>query len=186
MPKKFTDKIQPNKKAVETNVKTEKIPVKEEKQNKIDKILKERDELKDKLLRTTAELQNTIKRNQDEIQKAYKFAISSFAKDLVNTMENLYSALDNLPKEEAEKNEKFKNFADGVALTYSELKKAFEKNNIKRINPIGQKFDPDYHQSIVQIPSDKEEGTIVQVIQAGYTINDRLLRPALVGVAKKS
>jgi len=182
MPRKFTDKVQSNKKSVKVRVKAKK-PVKKvnKDQDQIEKLTKERDELKDKLLRTTAELQNVIKRNQEELDKAYKFAITNFAKDLVNTMENLYSALDNLPKEEVQNNEKFKNFADGVALTYNELKKTFEKHNIKRINPIGQKFDPNYHQAVVEIPSDAKEGTVVQVIQAGYTINDRLLRPALVG-----
>jgi molecular chaperone GrpE len=186
MTKKFTDKIKskkPETKKVKTKKKTEKEAPKELSEAEV--LTKERDELKDRLLRTTAELQNNIRRNQEQIEKAHKFAITSFAKDLVNTMENLFSALDNLPKEEVEKNEKFKNFADGVALTYNELKKAFDKNNIKRIFPINEQFNPDFHQAIVQIPSDKEEGTVIQVMQAGYTINERLLRPALVGVAKK-
>jgi molecular chaperone GrpE len=204
MSKKFTDRIKFNKKPTQTK-EVEEIPTteteriidktEEKKENtketkpqeltEIEKLTKEKDELKDRLLRTVAELQNTIKRNQDEIEKAFKFSISNFARDLINTMENLCTALDNIPGEEVEKNDKFKNFVDGVSLTYKELKKAFEKNHLKRIDPMGEKFDPNYHQAIVQIPSEKEEGVIVQVMQAGYMINDRVLRPALVGVAKK-
>jgi len=186
MIKKFTDNIKSKKPVQEEKAEVKKENPKEtpKELTEVEILTKERDDYKDKLLRTTAELQNTIRRNQEEIEKTHKFAITNFAKDLVNTMENLFSALDNLPKEEVEKNEKFKNFADGVALTYSELKKTFDKNKIKRINPMGEKFNPNFHQAIVQIPSDEEEGSIVQVMQAGYVINDRILRPALVGVAK--
>lgn len=141
-------------------------------------------DLNDKLLRTLAELDNVRRRSREELEKSAKFAISNFASDLVLVAENFFLASDNAPKEEIEKNAAIKNYADAVVMTQKELLKVLEKNQVKRIYPINQKFDHNFHEAIAQIESDAEEGTVLQVIQAGYAIADRLIRPALVAVAK--
>lgn len=142
-------------------------------------------ELNDKLLRTFAELENTRRRSKEEIEKSLKYGISKFAEDLIPIVENFYLAIDNAPKEKIEADEDIKTYSEGINLTQKELVKIFEKHGIQRIYPLNEKFDHNLHQAIVQIPSDEEEDTIIQVIQSGYKIGDRLLRPALVGVAKK-
>lgn len=140
-------------------------------------------ELNDKILRTLAELENTRRRTREEVEKMSKYAISKFATDLIPVMENFYLAMDNAPKEEFKVSEKLQNFHKGIEMTQAEMNKAFEKQGVKRIYPIGEEFNHDLHQAISKIPSDEKEGTVVDVLQAGYTINDRLLRPALVVVA---
>ncbi|MBM5781897.1 MAG: nucleotide exchange factor GrpE [Pelagibacterales bacterium] len=141
-------------------------------------------DLNDKLLRTLAELDNVRRRSREELEKSAKFAISNFAADLVVVAENFFLASGNAPKEEIEKSPSVKNYADAIVMTEKELLKVLEKNQVKRINPINEKFDHNFHEAIAQIESDAEEGTVVQVIQAGYSIENRLIRPALVGVAK--
>ena len=112
----------------------------------------------------------------------------NFARDLLATADNLGRALSSLKKDEKVKlSEGIKNFHEGVELTEKELKFAFQKYGIEVFNPIGKKFDPNFHQAMFEIPdTDKEDGTIVEVVQEGYMMKDRLLRPALVGIAKKN
>lgn len=141
-------------------------------------------DLNDKLLRTLAELDNVRRRSREELEKSAKFAISNFASDLVLVAENFFLASENAPKEEIEKSAAIKNYADAIVMTEKELLKVLEKNQVKRIYPLNEKFDHNFHEAIAQIESDSEEGTVVQVIQAGYSISNRLIRPALVGVAK--
>ncbi len=141
-------------------------------------------DLNDKLLRTLAELDNVRRRSREELEKSAKFAISGFVSDLVLVVENFFLASDNAPKAEIEKNPAIKNYADAIVMTEKELLKVLEKNQVKRIYPLNQAFDHNFHEAIAQIESEAEEGTVVQVIQAGYSIADRLIRPALVGVAK--
>ena len=141
-------------------------------------------DLNDKLLRTLAELDNVRRRSREELEKSAKFAISGFVSDLVLVVENFFLASDNAPKAEIEKNPAIKNYADAIVMTEKELLKVLEKNQVKRIYPLNQAFDHNFHEAITQIESEAEEGTVVQVIQAGYSIADRLIRPALVGVAK--
>jgi molecular chaperone GrpE len=152
-------------------------------ESEIDALNKKLTELNDRLLRTLAELENTRRRSREDLEKSNKYAVSKFASDLIPVMENFYLAMSSLPEEEVAGNEKVKGFYDGIKMTQSELNKAFEKHGIVRIYPIGEAFNHDLHQAIAQVPSDEKEGTVVQVLQAGYVINDRLLRPALVGVA---
>lgn len=137
-------------------------------------------ELNDKLLRTLAEIDNVRKRSKEEIERANKYAISSFVSDLVVIAENLFLATENLPQDQAA----IKNFIDAVLMTKKELMKVLEKNQVSRIYPIDQKFDHNLHEAIAEIESKAEAGTVLQVVQAGYTIADRLVRPALVTVAK--
>ncbi len=153
-------------------------------EEKIAELEQKNTDLNDKLLRALAELDNVRRRSKEEIEKTARFAISGFVGDLVLVAENFFMASDNAPKEEIAKNPAIKNYADAIVMTEKELLKILEKNQVKRIFPLNQKFDHNLHEAIVQVESEVEEGLVVQVIQAGYSIADRLIRPALVGVAK--
>ncbi|MFT7088182.1 MAG: molecular chaperone GrpE [Rickettsiales bacterium] len=120
----------------------------------------------------------------EEIEKANKYAISSFASDLVLVVENFYLAADNLPKEEIEKSPAVKNFSEAMEMTKKDLTKMLDKRDIKRIYPLGEKFDHNFHEALSQVPATdgEEPGTVKQVFQAGYNIGSRLIRPALVVV----
>jgi molecular chaperone GrpE len=144
-------------------------------------------ELKDRLLRAVAETENIRKRSQRELQEANKYAVTGFARDLISVVENLNRAASSIPVEAQEASSELKNIAQGVDMTLRETYSVFERHHIKRIDPKGDMFDPNLHQAVVQIESDDAPaGTILQVMQAGYTIHDRLLQPAMVGVAKAS
>lgn len=152
--------------------------------DKVQNLEQEKLELNDKLLRMLAELENVRKRSQEEVRKSEKFAISNFVSDLVLVVENLFLASENAPKEEIEKSALIKNYAQAVEMTEKELIKILSKYNVKRICPLGQQFDHNLHEAIAQIDSDEEEGIVVKVIQSGYSIADRLIRPALVSVSR--
>lgn len=153
-------------------------------EEKVAELEQKNSELNDKILRCLAELDNVRRRSREEIEKSAKFAISNFVGDLVVVAENFFLASENAPKAEIEKNPAIKNYADAIVMTEKELLKVLEKNQVKRIFPLNQKFDHNFHEAIAQIESEVEEGLVVQVVQAGYSIADRLIRPALVGVAK--
>ena len=153
-------------------------------EEKIAELEQKNTDLNDKLLRALAELDNVRRRSREEVEKTARFAISSFATDLVVVAENFFMASENAPKEEIEKNPAIKNYADAIVMTEKELLKILEKNQVKRIYPLNQQFDHNFHEAIVHLESEAEEGVVVQVIQSGYSIADRLIRPALVGVAK--
>ena len=123
-------------------------------------------ETNDKLLRTLAEIDNVRRRSREEIEKSTKFAISGFVSDLVVVAENFFLVSENAPKDEIEKVPAIKNYADAIAMTQKELLKVLEKNQVKRIYPLNQKFDHNLHEAIAQIETNVEEGTVVQVIQA--------------------
>ena len=146
----------------------------------VTKLTQENASLKDKLLRTLAELENTRRICEEEKSKTIKFAITNIAKDLIVVMDNFYRAFDNLK----DKNTSLETFSQGIELNFNELKKIFDKNGIKRIFPLDEMFNPTFHEAISQIESDKEAGTVVEVLQAGYILNDRVIKPALVVVAK--
>jgi molecular chaperone GrpE len=140
--------------------------------------------LKDQALRALAETENTRRRGERELQDMSKYAVTGFARDLVSVLENLQRALDSIPAEMKETQPAVANLAIGVEMTLKELLAAFNKQGIQRLDPMGQKFDHNFHQAVAQIDvPDAEAGTVVQVLQAGYVIHDRLLRPAMVGVA---
>lgn len=140
--------------------------------------------VKDQALRALAETENTRRRTERELADMSKYAITGFARDLVSVLENLQRATDSIPAELKDANPAVANLAKGVEMTLQELLNIFARQGIKRIDPMGEKFDHNYHQAVAQIEStDAEAGTVVQVLQAGYTIHDRLLRPAMVGVA---
>jgi molecular chaperone GrpE len=140
--------------------------------------------LKDQALRALAETENTRRRAERELADMSKYAVTGFARDLVSVLENLQRAVDSIPAEMKEAQPAVANLAIGVEMTLKELLGVFNRQGIERIDPMGQKFDHNYHQAIAQIDTpDAEAGTVVQVLQAGYKIHDRLLRPAMVGVA---
>jgi molecular chaperone GrpE len=142
-------------------------------------------ELKDQVLRALAETENVRRRVQRDRDDAVKYAASGFAKELLPVADNLRRALDAIPKDALETDEALRTLATGVEMTERLLVAAFERHQIKRIEALGQKFDSNLHQAMFEVPgSGQPAGTVVQVMEAGYTIHDRLLRPALVGVAK--
>ena len=158
--------------------------VETELKNKIIELEQKISEQNDKFLRTLAELDNFRRRAREENDKTAKFAIANFAGDLVTVAENFFMASENAPKDEIEKNSAIKNYALAIEMTEKELLKVLENNQVKRIYPLNQDFDHNFHEAIANIESEAKEGSVVQVIQAGYSIADRLIRPALVGVAK--
>ncbi|MDF2964851.1 MAG: GrpE protein [Rickettsiaceae bacterium] len=140
-------------------------------------------DLKDRLLRTTAEVENTRKRYEKMIEEAKDYSITSFARDLMEVMDNLYRALEHKPTNIEDLD--IKNFILGVELINNELQNSFSKYGIVRILPqVGEKFNYNIHQAVTQVPTnDFEPGMIVNVMQAGYSLKDRLLRPAMVTVS---
>jgi molecular chaperone GrpE len=140
--------------------------------------------VKDQLLRALAEQENIRRRAQRDKEDSVKYAASGFAKDLLSTADNLRRALESV-KDDQIADEVTRNLLAGVAATERELLAAFEKHGLKRIDATGEKFDHGLHQAIFEVPnSGHPSGTIAQVLQVGYTLNGRLLRPAMVGVAK--
>lgn len=141
-------------------------------------------ELEDRNLRLLAEMQNMRSRNSKEVKDAKEYAITGFANDMITVLENLNRAFDSIPNME---DELYKKIVEGLNLTYEELKRIFNRYGIERVDPKpGEKFDYKVHQAVVQIPTNEfEEGAVVQMIHAGYTLKDRILRPAMVAVAKK-
>ena len=141
-------------------------------------------EQKDRLLRALAETENVRRRAQREREDASKYAVTGFAKELLSAADNLRRALDSLPDADA-KDERTRSLLAGVAATERELLGVFERHGIRRIDPIGERFDHNLHQAIFEAERpDQPSGTIVEVLQPGYVLHDRLLRPAMVGVAK--
>jgi molecular chaperone GrpE len=141
-------------------------------------------EYKDRLLRALAETENVRRRAQREREDASKYAIAGFAKDLLSAADNLRRALESLPESEA-KDERTRSLLAGVAATERELLGVFERHGIKRIDPQGEVFDHNVHQAIFEAERpDQPSGSVVEVLQPGYVLHDRLLRPAMVGVAK--
>lgn len=141
-------------------------------------------DLKDQLLRALAETENVRRRAVQEKEDAHKYGMTNLARDIVSIADNIRRALDHLDKDSLPV--ELKPFIEGVEITEKELHNLFDKYSIKKIDPLGEKFNSNFHQAMFeQESSDHESGTITQVMQAGYTLHDRLLRPAMVGVAKK-
>lgn len=143
-------------------------------------------EFKDKLLRTLAEMENLRKRTEREVLDARVYGIAGFARDVLAVADNIHRALAAIGPELREAADaKVKALIEGVELTERELLKSLEKNGVKKFSPEGEKFDPNVHQAMYEIPtSDLPPGQVAQVIQAGYMIGDRVLRPAMVAVSK--
>lgn len=150
----------------------------------VDTLREEISHLKDQWLRAVAESENIRRRAQKDREDALKYAATNFARDLLSVRDNLRRALESCPQDDSLP-DSIKALIEGVDMTERELLNVFERHGIKKIDPIHEKFDPNFHQAMFEIEnSEVESGTILQVLQQGYTIHDRLLRPALVAVAK--
>jgi molecular chaperone GrpE len=148
-------------------------------------LVKELEEVRQHVLYAQAETQNVRRRLEQEKQTAATYAATGFARDMLSVKDNLDRALAAIP-DDLRQDERMKALVTGIEATGRELDTVFQRNGIARIEALGQPLDPHRHQAMVEIPSgDAEPGSIVQEMQAGYMIKDRLLRPALVGVAKK-
>lgn len=142
-------------------------------------------ELRDRMLRAVAEADNTRKRLERERQDTAKFAVSGFAKNMLTVADNLRRALEAIPEEARTSDDMLATIYQGVEATERELLRIFESNHIVKINPMDEVFDPNFHEVMFEAEMpDKPAGTVIQVIEPGYLIHERLLRPARVGVAK--
>jgi molecular chaperone GrpE len=152
----------------------------------VEALTREAAEARDKMLRTLAEMENLRKRTSREVADARTYAITGFARDVLDIADNLQRALDAVPAEaRAAADPGLISLIEGVELTERSLLNALEKHGVKKFDPSGQKFDPNFQQAMFEVPdASVSAGTVVQVMQAGYTIGERVLRPALVGVAK--
>ncbi len=141
---------------------------------------------KDRLLRFAAEAENTKKRLEREKAEATLYAASNFAKDLLGVADTLSRTLAAVPEEERDIiDDVMKKFLIGIEMTERELLNVFQRHNLRKMETVGQKFDPNFHQALFEVPtSEKPPGTVMQEIQSGYVVGERCLRPALVGVAK--
>lgn len=141
--------------------------------------------LKDQALRAMAETENIRRRSEREREDTAKYAISGFAKSLLDAADNLHRAIEAVPAGAVEADAALKTLVDGVAATERQLLAAFERHGVTRIEPVGEVFDPNFHQAMFEVPgTGKPAGTVIQVMQPGYVLQGRLLRPAMVGVAK--
>ena len=152
----------------------------------LDKLQGENEELKDRALRVTAEMENLRKRTAREVSDARTYATSNFARDMLNVADNLQRALEAIPAEKREEgSEAFKALIEGVELTGRELNNALARNGVKPVDAAGARFDPNLHQAMFEVPDPEQpSGMVAQVIAPGYTIGERVLRPAMVGVTK--
>ena len=142
-------------------------------------------ELKDQLLRAIAELENLRRRTEREKAETSKYAISTFARDVLVVGDNITRAISSVPEKEVARNAALKSLLEGVQMTERELVNTLERHGITKIDPKGKRFDPNRHQAMLEIKDkDVAEGTVVEVMQAGYVIEDRILRPAMVAIAK--
>ncbi len=151
----------------------------------LDRLREDLEAAKQEVLYAKAETQNVRRRLEKDIQDARTYAATGFARDILSVSDNLSRALEAIPAELRE-DEKLKNLVAGIEATAREIDKAFAAHGISRIAAMGLPLDPNQHQAMIEIPSaDAEPGTVIQELQAGYMIKDRLLRPAMVAVAKK-
>src|SRR3954452_4650002 len=152
----------------------------------VEALTKEAAEARDKMLRTLAEMENLRKRTAREVADARLYAITGFARDVLDIADNLQRALDAVPAEtRANADAGLTALIEGVELTERSLLNTLEKNGVKKFDPTGQKFDPNFQQAMYEVPDPSvPSGTVVQVVQAGFMIGERILRPALVGVSK--
>ena len=164
--------------------KSEAVSVEEKKEINFEEKLKETE---DKLLRSLAEIENQRRRFEKEIKDAFEFGSFNFAKESLSILDNLQRAKDAIKNDSQLKESKdLDKFLENINIIEKDLISIFEKNNIKKIEAKGKKFDPNIHQAMTEIDDEKSEvGSVVQEIQSGYMLGERLLRPALVGVAKK-
>ena len=184
---KITDEEPPVEKEVDEN---NKIDSSEDIQEHKDEIVLELEQkivdLKDQLMRSLADGENLRKRTQKDIEHAKKYSHISFIKELVSSVDNLQRALQSIPEDTSSLPEPIKNLIVGLEIVEKEVISTLEKHNVKQINPLGEKFDYNFHQAMFEVATNESDpGTVVEVSQKGYLLYDRLVRPAMVGIAKK-
>ena len=184
---KITDEEPPVEKEVDEN---NKIDSSEDIQEHKDEIVLELEQkivdLKDQLMRSLADGENLRKRTQKDIEHAKKYSHISFIKELVSSVDNLQRALQSIPEDTSSLPEPIKNLIIGLEIVEKEVISTLEKHNVKQINPLGEKFDYNFHQAMFEVVTNESDpGTVVEVSQKGYLLYDRLVRPAMVGIAKK-
>ncbi len=174
--------------SVESNIGEHAQEAKPQDDDLLEDLISERDQLKDQLLRAMAETENMRRRTERELQSARKYGHTNFARDLVGAIDNLARAIAATGKSDAEEStfdEALQGLIKGIELSWTEIQAVIEKHGIKRIDPDGEKFDYNLHQAMFELPTDEHEpGLVVEVVQHGYLLHDRLLRPAMVGVSK--
>ncbi|CAN7142938.1 nucleotide exchange factor GrpE [Rhizobium sp. LjRoot258] len=146
----------------------------------------ENTELRDRYLRLAAEMDNLRRRTEREVKDARTYSAAGFARDMLAVSDNLRRAIDAIPEEaRAAADPGLTTLIEGVEMTERSMLSALERHGVRKLEPVGQKFDPNFHQAMFEVPNpDVPNNTVVQVVQAGYTIGERVLRPAMVGVAK--
>jgi molecular chaperone GrpE len=148
-------------------------------------MITERDQLKDQLLRALADTENMRRRSEREGTNVRKYGHTPFARDLVGAIDNLARVVEAAPENLEKADETLKSLVTGIQLSWTELQSVIEKHGIKRVEPLGEKFDYNLHQAMFEVPSnDQPSGVVLEVVQHGYVLHDRLLRPAMVGVSK--
>ena len=184
MPKNNEKKHEEKQKAEEISENQNTVSDNENKELNIENKLKETE---DKLLRSLAEIENQRRRFEKEIKDAFEFGSFNFAKESLAILDNLQRAKEAIKSDKILKeNKDLDKFLENINIIEKDLLKIFEKNNIKKIDVNGKKFDPNLHQAMIEVEDNSADvGTVVQEIQSGYTFSERLLRPALVGVSKK-
>jgi molecular chaperone GrpE len=148
-------------------------------------MIAERDQLKDQLLRALADTENMRRRSEREAINVRKYGHTPFARDLVGAIDNLARVVESAPENLDQADETVKSLITGIQLSWTELQSIIEKHGIKRVEPLGEKFDYNLHQAMFEVPTnDQPSGMVLEVVQHGYVLHDRLLRPAMVGVSK--
>jgi molecular chaperone GrpE len=151
----------------------------------LETITAERDALKEKLLRALADTENMRRRSEREAETARKYGHTQFARDLVGAIDNLARALASAPADKAILDDSVQSLLTGIELSWTEIQTAIEKHGVRQINPLSEKFDYNFHQAMFEVPTnDQPPGMVLEVVQHGYALHDRLLRPAMVGVSK--
>ena len=156
-----------------------------EEQDPLSALTAERDQLKDQLLRALADTENMRRRSEREAGNVRKYGHTPFARDLVGAIDNLARVVESAPENLEEADETVKSLITGIQLSWTELQSVIEKHGIKRVEPLGEKFDYNLHQAMFEVPTnDHPSGIVLEVVQHGYVLHERLLRPAMVGVSK--
>ena len=185
--KKIDDEQSPAQEKVIEDDKSESSDSEEDNDNEIISDLEQKvSDLKDQLMRTLADGENLRKRTLKDVEHSKKYSHISFVKDLVSSVDNLQRALEAVPEDKSSLPEPIKNLIIGLEIVEKEITSTLEKHNVKQIDPLGEKFDYNFHQAMFEVPTnDDEPGTVVQVSQKGYILHDRLVRSAMVGISKK-
>ncbi len=154
-------------------------------QSRVAELEAENADVKDRLIRLAADMENLRRRTEREVKDARQFAVANFARDILAVSDNLSRALQAIPEGAREADAGLQTLAEGVEMTARSMQSTMERHGVKKLDPEGQRFDPNFHQAMFEVPNaELPNNTVVQVVQDGYAIGERVLRPAMVGVSK--